>query len=351
MAVIGVAADRETLQCVLTSSGIVLWSRVVPITSDLATALDTALAHLPPAGRRARVTVAVDARWAQLRLLRELPRAKDRLVRQAIMGSSARYFLGKGVPLVTTMVQWTGDAEGWCAAFEQPIVEQLVARCEAAGVTLEAVVPLAVVAASAGDAPSGCAAAVAAAAVTRREPLAFRPVRRQRRASTREFAFAAAAALLSSTLLIAAPGMAGARAALNARSELAVLEQSNDRARVLAEERELAQLQSRALVLSTFGAGARSLTAFVSQIAAAMPKSSFLVTLRTDSAGGSAIAIGARPEDVIRAIQLASGIAAVDVAGPITREDVLGQPRQRLTIRFSWAASVPTRTPPRVASR
>lgn len=352
MAVIGIAVAEEGIECALVrrAGGALLWSRVTPHDGlDLSESLAVALRELPRPARGARVRIAVGPRWCQLRHLRELPRLKDSVIRSVIAQGVTRFFLRGPSVLATTGVSWTSHDAGWCAAFEHTLVEMLLTLCATHRLTLELVAPLAALNVIEAD-PSSSPQGRAAARLRRTAPLAYAPRLQPPPASSRELLTVAAALLAALLLCFAAPGITAAVMARRAERELGQLRAVGSP--VAEADRALRELQSRARGMERFARGARSHVLLLGHLASALPKHAFVVTLRTDTSGGTAAAISRSVDDALRAFRSLPGVADAQILGATTREDLPSESRQRVNVRFSWAStSGPVATAPHVAAR
>jgi hypothetical protein len=325
---LGIVIDAE-VHCALVRGERVVWSHAQALADDPVKALATAIRAAPFRSRSTRAVIALGAAWTQYRLLRGLPPVRDdRVVRSAIAGSASRFFLGRNAPMLTTGVAWVSDADGWCAAFEQSMVESLCVACAREGVRLTAVVPLE---GFIGRSPQS---------FVNLEPthaLAHAPGRTRLPLEARELAWPAIGLAAASLLLIAAPTLAASTMLWRAERELRALAPST--AAAMAEGREVNRLQGANAGLTRMFAGVRSKSLLLASVADALPDGAFLRSLRSDSAGVVAVVIARRADDVLKSFERIPGVGTVEVAGPIAHDPAYGAERERLTVRITWSAS------------
>lgn len=105
-------------------------------------------------------------------------------------------------------------------------------------------------------------------------------------------------------------------------------------------EHELVQVSAALHMVAGFAAGRPSALAILRELADSLPDASALVTLRIDSASGTAVVLAAQVSDAVAAMDRLESITGVEIAGPVTREAIGGRELERATIRFA----VPERT-------
>ena len=346
--------------------------------------------------RRPTLVVAAGASRSQVRWLRGLPPVRHADMLAALVQENAgRFFLRNGVPLVTSVAFPESDGESWAAAIEEPVVVAARAAARRSGLTLAAVVPAAVAVARArgdgrhviADGEFACEIDVAGGQLetVRRLPVRVgdgerpmsravaeeSPVEREawalaalgEHASRFSEAFAAAVlgvtaeplalradgaggpgverarlivpaivALLAMTCALFAPAFASVRAERSAREELSALAARRlpaDRA-----EKELALVSDALGEFVRFDRGRRSQLELLHDLTAALPEQTALVSLRVDSAAGTATILGDRAATMLSALEHVEGIASPALTGPITREVVAADELDRVAVRF-----------------
>ncbi|MQA91853.1 MAG: hypothetical protein GEU90_16795 [Gemmatimonas sp.] len=105
------------------------------------------------------------------------------------------------------------------------------------------------------------------------------------------------------------------------------------RAAVQAED-ELTRVSKALSDLSTFAATASPVLYLLSGLADALPQGSMLLTVRADTTTGTLVALTPSAAALVHALEAMSDVAAVEIAGPVTREVVEGAQLQRVTLRF-----------------
>ncbi|MGH7718685.1 MAG: hypothetical protein ACREON_07575, partial [Gemmatimonadaceae bacterium] len=146
---VGLGVASDAVRAVIVRGTAIVWSAESARRDGeaLSDAIHRALASAPlPRWPRPRVSVAVGPSLAQTKRLAELPPITHApTVTRLVAEGSSRFFLRNGVPIVTTGVRLTEPGEGWAAAIEEPIVEELVGACRRRGIALRAIVPTVVV--------------------------------------------------------------------------------------------------------------------------------------------------------------------------------------------------------------
>lgn len=131
----------------------------------------------------------------------------------------------------------------------------------------------------------------------------------------------AAAAVAAAVMLAAAlfvPLTREARAAGEARAELARLGAS--RRQAVAVESELDRVTASLAALDAFAATRHSMTAGLAAFADVLPERAALVSLRVDTVSGTAVVLSRRATAVIEALRETSWLAAPELVGAVTRE-------------------------------
>ena len=386
---LGIGSDAVRAVCVRDSA--LLWAREVPLADgdsiEIATGrlLDTMTL---PRWPRARVVVAVGPRHAQTKRLTGLPELRDpRALARVVSEGTSRFFLRNGVPLATSGVRRTGPGEGWATAIEEPVMCDVASVCRRRGLSLVGFVPTVAVIGRAltgdrlvwedGDVaaeltlksgvleqirriPTGYESGAGHVATA---PLASLGVDGWRYAD----AYGAAVTRTDDTTLLrpgvvagsdvpvpgwrltvasaalvatfgaatAAPGLAGARSARESRAEIAAAAPA--RGATARTENELRSVTTRLTELGAFAVDRRSATRFMAQLTEALPADVQLVTVRLDSAGGNLVALAARAAQVVTQLETLDDVDAPEVVGPVTREQVAGREKERVTVRFRWS--------------
>jgi hypothetical protein len=390
---IGVAVAAEHVRAVGVRRGRPVWALEAPVDPEagLGTTLRGLLAAAPRSRlRRPRVNVALGPSHSQVKQLRGLPpltstRELARLVQQG----AARFFLRNGAPLLTTGVRVVQPGEVWAAAIDEPVVREVEDACRAQRLRLGAVAPVAVAlpcvltgdeivwrdgdlclelrlagGALAGvrryraagpavppDVPAGADAlaplgedawrfadAYGAAMLSSGEALAFRP-RADARVPGWRMAAASAVFLLSLLASQLLPLLAAQRTGARAAERSAAL--APQRRSALEAEIELARVTEALAEIAGFGAGRRSATLLLGDLARALPAGSAVLTLRVDTAGGSLVLLSPRAAAVLDSLERAPAIDALEIAGPVTRESLGGRELERLTLRFRLTGELP----------
>jgi hypothetical protein len=392
---IGLGVSSDEVRAVALDDGRVLWVGESIVESKSLRAVVADLLATAPRRRWSRPTIvaAIGPARAQLRRLSGLPPAADAAsLRRMVADNAGHFFLRTSVPLVTTGVRRDGDSEGWSAAIEQPVITELDAACRAAGARLLGVLSsLSVISrvlpgddltwqdgqvcahlvladgrlrsvrrtygvapAPNVDTPASLPAlevlgaegwrfadAYGAALASINDPLLHHPT-----PSTSVpvpawrcgLAGAACAIALASALLV--QPLIARRAAAESASALSAM--AGDRREAVAMESSLARVSGALGEIAAFDRGRRAMTFLLADLARLLPTGSALVTLRTDSVGGTIVALAPRAAPLIEKLEQVRGIATVTIVGPVTREVAGAAEVERVTIAFRWNAIVGT---------
>ena len=131
-----------------------------------------------------------------------------------------------------------------------------------------------------------------------------------------------------------APGLAAARASRHAARSLHEL--GPIRAAVVRAEADLNLVSGALDEVSGFENGRRSTIGFLAALSDALPPTAQLVAVRLDSAGGNLVVISPRAGDALSRVERLGDVEAPEIVGPVTREYVGQQEKERVTIRFRW---------------
>jgi hypothetical protein len=410
--IIGVGVAAAAVRAVRVRRGRCDWSGEVEVTAErpLDKALDELLRAVPRGGWPApRVVAAVGPAHTQLRRINGLPSVQsDTVLATLVQENVRRFFLQNGVPVSTTRVERRGDGSNWAGAIEQPIVHLLAATCRAHGLRLAAVTPTAAVLGNVlhdetlswrdGDVELLLAYRDGRLVSCRRVPVAGKdPVESETTAlapglaglpdNQRRFADACGAAragvhaalavmpdqewqhhaaartrrgaavlgcVLATCFALAAPGIGAVRQERDARLRSARLAQSHGAA--LRAEQELSRGLGVLRELSAFQSSAVSSTLTLAALTSAVEAPTTFVSLRTDSLGGTLVALTPRAATLLEMLEDVPQIASPSIVGAVTSEarapvsvpsPSTGTPSmERVTVHFAWRVAVP-RTQPR----
>ena len=391
---IGIAVASDAVRAVCVRDSAVIWAGRSPLGGDVT--IDTATVRLLdgmklPRWPHPRVVVAVGPRHAQTKRLTGLPALGDtRALAKVVSEGAGRFFLKNGVALSTTGVRLTAPGEGWASAIEEPIVRELTALCRRRRLTLVGFVPSVAVVARGltgdtiawtdGDVVAELALEKDTLAGMRRlprggegatqQPIAAAPLASLgadawqyadaygaavsrpddahllRAGSTAgeepviprmRWLLAGAALSLALVAAIVAPGVAALRSAGIAREAIAAM--AALRGASAREETELRHVTAALAEAGAFAAQRRSPMRFLAALTSGIPPEVQLVTLRLDSAGGNLVALATRAGQVVAQLEEMPDVSAPEVVGPVTREQIGGREKERVAVRFRWAAS------------
>ena len=389
---IGLAVSSDSVRLVATEGGRILWAGESPIDGDtpLESAATKLLGAVPVRGwLRPRVVAAIGPAQAQLKRLTGLPPVADaRVLAKLVQESPGRFFLRNGIPLAMTGVRLAGDGDAWGGALDEPVVSTIADVCRRHRVSLRGVVPTVLVLGNAfedahivwrdgaviaelslvggaldgvrrlpmgreqevgtpvpravlaalGDEAWRFADAYAAAMTRDDEPVAARPGRAAAHEVPRiprwRLTVAASAVMIATLGLALAPGLNAMRTARHAEQALRALGPA--RAASVRAESELRRVNATLGEVDAFRSTRRSATAFLAQLADALPPTAQLVTVRLDSVGGTLVVLAPRAGDALSRIERMDTIEAPAIVGPVTREYIGPAEKERVTITFRW---------------
>lgn len=390
-AILGIALACDSVRLVALRDGKVAWAAERQFEDDGSieqVTFDLLAEAAPGAGRKRLAVVAIGPSRAQTKRLRGLPAVSDPRALSAIVAESAgSFFVKNGIPLATTSVFRDETGDVWGAAIDDPPLRAVLRACVRARVRVEHAVPtLAVLGYAVSEAsvrwrdgeftgqgvysdgvlhsarrasagiegddpltPVGALAALgphaprfadafgAAVAVRRPTRLAITTPNRERAPDVPRWRLAVASAAFVVALAAGAtiPAVSMIRQAREDRATIARL--APLRVRAAVAERDLGRVSSALGTVDDFRRQRRLATLLLSELAQALPDPVQLVALRTDSAGGTLVALAPRATDVLSQLERIRVLAAPEVVGPVTRETVGDRERERVTVRFSWA--------------
>jgi len=385
---LGLGIGRRRVSAMLIDGSAVKWaaSRLRSDGESLADSVRALLAACPRSRLRPPiVVVAVGPAAAQLKLVADLPPLTEPAAIAALVREQAsRFFLKNGIPLLYSGARPASPTTAWVAAFEEPVVRDVIGACRDVGLTVDLVTPTAVVLQFVTGAPTiawqdddveltisyanGAPArirssvggqdtkalpdlaplfepiadraadlldAAGATRVSRREPIALRGATVRLTAGPSRRRLAASLGICGAAIIVAmsAPLLASARVERAAHASDAAVH-----ARVRGTERDAKELGAVTAALGTlasFTQSRRSCTLLLAQLTRALPDGSVLLALQVDSGGtGSIAALGPHAAAVVDAVERVPGLAAPEIVGPVTRETVAGKALDRVTIRF-----------------
>ena len=389
---IGLAVSSDSVRMVAVRDERIVWARESPIGEGVSvgcavtTLLKTATV---PRWPRPRVIAAIGPAQSQVKRLTGLPPVTDaRVLARLVQETPGRFFLKNGIPLTMTGVRLAEKGEAWSCALDTPVVQAIAEACLRQNFSLRGVVPTATVLSKSledarvvwrdgdvaaelslrgglleeirrlpmgGEHETGSPVArpelqtlgseawrfadAYGAAMTRDdEPVAARPGRagsyEARRTPRWRLIVAAAATFAAIAAAGFAPGVAAIHRAHAAERTLGAL--GTRRISAVRVETELHEVSAALAEIDEFQAGRRSPTVFLAQLADALPPTAQLVAVRLDSAGGNLVALAPRAGDAMSRIERMEDIQSPEIVGPVTREFVGQQEKERVTIRFRW---------------
>ncbi|HEX2778574.1 MAG TPA: hypothetical protein VHM30_03675 [Gemmatimonadaceae bacterium] len=392
---VGLAVASDTVRIACVREGRILWAGESPILADLpleasvARLLDTA--PLPRWPRPATVVAVGPARSQVKRLLGLPPVADPRALSRMVTENAGRFFLRNGIPLATAAGVGAGDREAWGSAIEAPLVIEVAALCRRRRLRLVGIVPSVAVLGAAlrtervvwpdgdvaaavewrgdamcevrrvplDDAPGAAVPDVApelamlgteawryadaygAAVASSPSPLMLRPDGRSAAepAQVPKWRVMLAASVLAIGLTVYALAPLIAAANVSRAATQTIVSLASDRGRAAAAAAELRRVSDALNEAAAFGRMRRSPLGVLAELTRGLPASAQLVSVRIDTAGGTIVALAARGADVMAALEAMPSAVAPQIIGPVTRESVGGREKERVTVRFRWAAA------------
>lgn len=143
---------------------------------------------------------------------------------------------------------------------------------------------------------------------------------------------------LSAALL--APAFAARNAARQATTRLATL--AVQRQSAVRAEQELARVSAALAEIAAFDAGRRSSLTLLREITKALPEDAALAAFRTDSFGGTIVALARRGAAIPAALEGVAGIESLELLGPVTKEAQGAREVERVTVRFRFRGVIPS---------
>ena len=132
-----------------------------------------------------------------------------------------------------------------------------------------------------------------------------------------------------------ARGVAASRARANA--ERALSGAAKDYHTVLAHQTALTRIRTVLDQFAAFESDRVSATMLIGAFARALPDHTAMTALRTDSTGGTIVAIGPNAADLVIALDTLPEVTSPELLGPITQESVAGERLERVTVSFRFA--------------
>jgi hypothetical protein len=148
------------------------------------------------------------------------------------------------------------------------------------------------------------------------------------------------AVLAGLTLAIGAAALVAPTVSLlrdGAVAEHRVSAKADSVARLQAVEVQLREISAELSEIARFAASRRSTVALLGAISQALPESTAIVSLHTDTTGGTIVFVSRNAADVLPALTSVQGLAAPEFVGALTGEVIEGVDVQRGGVRFSFA--------------
>ena len=348
------------------------------------------------------VRAAVGFGWSQVKRLKGLPHSDDReLIRRVVSRADGRFFRRNSVPLAIANVRLLATGEALVGAIDQHVIDVLLESCSAAGLVLEAVLPYAAalgfairqscvqasdgpiaaemhyddagrlcdlrsgVAITMGAPPAiedGClaeplkrlgseaprfAAAFGATMMSGADDLALetRRLRQNPRVSNRRVAAGAIAMAIAAGTWYLAPIIASKGTADRTRFVDSAMARRYGGVRRASDS--LRQITAQLHELAVFSEHRRSMTLFLASLTESLPDSVQVVSLKTDSIGGTLTILSPLSASAVADVAAMPGVDGVSLGGPVISESTGSGERQRAVIVFRWkvvtSAALPRR--------
>jgi hypothetical protein len=381
---IGVGLGQTEIRAVALHNDTEVWRDAQPVDAHSVDVALRALLDRAPAHRRRSLICAVGPHAAQLRRIDGVPRLDNaRLMRSLISNNAAQYFTTCDGELITGSARWIAQEQAWIGAIHASVVADVANACHRAGLRLEGLLPVAACLRVPDDSDRltwsdgqaaveltyeagvliqarrvnfatveghttsregllvgealGFADALGAARFDARDPLLIHPhsTRQVRPVPRWRLTLAVSMAVAMILAALVAPGLHAVIQAMGYRVELASLREQ--RVTALSEERELAKARDGLQALSSFTTDAHSATLLLSELTALLPGDASLLSIRTDSTGGTILLLVAQSQKALAALDSLNGATGAEMVGAVTPEIAQGLKRERVTLRFRWA--------------
>jgi hypothetical protein len=321
---VGIVIGRSSITAALVRGKTIAWTaeRSVYVEAERERVVRELVATVPrKRGRRPALGVVVQSPLAQVRKLEGIPSLGDHLTARLVRENASSFFLKREGGIVVTSVHRTSDAL-WGAALDAEVVHGIVDIASSMRFDLRGV---------AATSEFVDTDAVAAAALSRRSPLVWtgEPLVRVRR----RFRILASLALGVAIIASGVPILHSTLEQRRMRRELLAASVVEAEARsALQELRRLSRsLDERA----TFDASRGRVVQLLSVVAAALPESTAMLSLRVDSLEVNLVALSPRVTDVLPALGAVS--QSVRLVGPVSHDALDGNRFERATFRLSHA--------------
>jgi hypothetical protein len=341
---IGLSVIGSTVSAAVVRRGAVVWVAHAELAADYGVATTVASVLGRCVGvKGARVVAALGKSYARVKRLHGLERvARGELALRAVQQNPDRFFLSSARWSAVSQVTRHGPA--WYAAvFAADTVSAIADGCAQAGATLELTVP-------ASDAladelrngapvvpPSGYeqyAEAYTAALVRDDAALALSSDARQARGERRRRMSRAAliaTAVFAGLANVFAPTIA---AELRRRDMTAALVQARDSLRpVVGVMSDLSRTSTALGDIERFNASRRSLLRVLESLAAELPESTAVMSLRADTVNATIVMITRAGPALLQSVARVHDVTNPQVLGAFSREDVGGVPFDRVAVR------------------
>jgi len=385
---LGLGIARDRVSAVLLDGEVVRWVHWRPrdAGTPLADALRALLADCPLSRFvRPRVIAAVGPSAVQLKRLTELPSLTDPRVLAAVVREHVdRFFLKNDQPLVFSGARVESPGRVWIAAFEAPVVTDLIEASRDLRLRLHGIVPTAValrsvlteseISWSDGDVrilikygdheltslrcvpdtdavrvPPAFVASLAAlgaraydvmdaagaAHLPRGEAIVLRVKDLHRRAtpSRRRLSVAAVACAIAVVFAMLSSGLASSLVVRRAHARHTLI--ASRASAAARDERALAATSIALAALSAFVRTHRSMALVLAQVTRALPEGSTLLALEIDSTGaGNLVAIAPHAAAVVDAVERVPVFTSPEIVGAVTHESLGGRAVERVILRF-----------------
>ena len=392
---LGVALARDAIRAVAIRRNRIVWAAETTVEPGipLEAAISSLVARAPlPSFPNPVLCVAVGPHASQVRHVAGLPDVREANSTGAIIREhAASFFLKDGVPLITTGVQPTKEADALAAAIDQPYVDAVLGVCRAHHWELGFIAPSVVCLPRAFEDPSfvwvddnfavdvshvdGAIQSVRTRPLCAVGPVVATPSRLAPRLSVlgdnaARFADAygvAAAQIvpalaldsvaagfwnwrsirrrLAPAALVLAAGLVGialsplgaAWAGQRAQAQLSGIRDDQLRSVVSA----LDMLDRTTAILEevrVFAGGRRDVTDLVGELAAELPTGTSVASLELTDSVCQLTALSTSSAEVLSAVRRLPGARAAEFSGPVQQETVAGLALQRVTVRWLEAA-------------
>jgi hypothetical protein len=328
---LGLALTETAASAVLVRGDVVEWSQLLPVANDESRCGTVRELHAAsPRRGRPTLSAVVGPTFVQVRRLEGLPQLDQALLSQLVRHNASTFFLKRDGGVVTSDVHCDGEGT-WAAAFDRDVVDEIVALATELKLRLLGIAP--------GDPTGGTGGidtdaerARRAADVGRATRLVWRSgVAMPRRRRIRQFVGIGLLIAVAATAFVAPIIRSVVDERRMAREIAALRPLELEAAQTSAELRRVTQLLAQR---TDFDAKHGRMLRLVSGIAAVLPESTAIVSIRAESLDVSLVALGPRVTELLPALTAVADPKSLRVVGSVSHDLQSGVHLERAAFRF-----------------